>query len=141
MEAGMDATDRIAETYDRLVALGPGGIATRSVAERIVFYVVATRCFIDIDGFASVYEQDLNQGEIAILVEGLNRIGEDELAEEFGRGFELLKRDGFYEHMNWDKVSDSVRAEIEAIGEKVGDRLWALDEKMATLLGDACDVG
>jgi len=123
----MHATDRIVEEFNRLVALGRGGVAKRPVAERIVYCVVATRCEIDIDGFASAYQQDLNPGELAILVDGLNRIGESELAGEFRRGFDLLKQDGFYEHMNWNEVSDSVKAEIEAIGERVGDRLWALD--------------
>ncbi len=96
----MDATYRIVEEFNRLVAMGREGVATRPVAERIVFYVVATRCEIDIDGFASVYEQDLNPGELTILISGLSQIGESELAGEFRCGFDLLKRDGFYEHMN-----------------------------------------
>ncbi len=132
----MDATDRIVEEFNRLVALGRDGVAKRPAADRIVYFVVATRCEIDIDGFASVYEQDLNPSELAILVEGLNQIGERELAREFRRGFDLLDADGFYEHMNWNKVSDSVKAEIEAIGKRVGDRLWDLDEKLAALLDD-----
>lgn len=56
-----NATDRIAEEFNRLVALGPDVVATRSRAEQIIFYVVATRCEIDINGFASVYEQLLAQ--------------------------------------------------------------------------------
>ena len=114
----MDATDRIAQEFDRLVALGRSGVAPRSAAERIVYYVVATRCLIDIGGFASVYEQDLNPAEVAILVDGLNEIGEKRLARELQRGFELLKADGFYAHMNWSKVSASVKAEIAAIGQR-----------------------
>jgi hypothetical protein len=135
----MDATGRIVEEFNRLVALGRGGIAQRPAAERIVYYVVATRCEIDIDGFASVYEQDLNAAELAILVDGLNQIGESELADEFDHGFGLLKQDGFYEHMNWNNVSESVKADIEGIGQRVGDRLWALDEKLAAILDDADD--
>jgi hypothetical protein len=133
----MDATDRIVEQFDRLVALGRIGVAQRPAAERIIYYIVATRCEIDIDGFVSVYEQDLNPAELAILVDGLTQIGETELAGEFHRGFVLLKQHGFYEHMNWNKVSESVKADIEAIGERVGDRLWALDQKLAALLDEA----
>ena len=133
----MDATDRIVEEFNRLVALGRGGVAQRPAPEQIVYYVVATRCEIDIDGFVSVYEQDLDPAELAILVDGLNQIGETELAGEFHRGFDLLMQDGFYEHMNWNKVSESVKADIEAIGERVGDRLWALDKKLAALLDKA----
>jgi hypothetical protein len=132
----MDATDRIVEEFDRLVALGRNGVATQPLAERIVFYIVATRCEIDIDGFASVYEQELNAAEIEVLIDGLQRIGEAELAAEFQRGFELLESDGFYTHMNWNNIAPSVKTDIDAIGERVGPRLWDLDEKLAALLDD-----
>jgi hypothetical protein len=132
----MNATDRIVEEFDRLVALGRDGVAKRPLAERIVYYVVATRCEIDINGFASVYEQDLSPAELEVLIHGLQRIGEAELAAEFRRGFESLDSDGFYGHMNWNKVSPTVKAEIDAIGERVGPRLWDLDEKLAALLDD-----
>jgi hypothetical protein len=132
----MDAADRIVEEFDRLVALGRQGVATRPLAERIVYYVVATRCEIEIVGLASVYEQALNAAEIDVLVDGLQRIGEAELAAEFRRGFELLDSDGFYAHMNWNKVAPGVKADIGEIGERVGPRLWDLDEKLAALLDD-----
>jgi hypothetical protein len=130
----MDATNRIIEEFDRLVALGPSGLAKRPIPERIVFYVVATRCETDINGFASVYQQGLDPTELAILVDGLEQIGENELASEFRRGFELLKLNGYYDHMNWNKLLDSARVEIEVIGKRVGDRLWDLDAKLAALL-------
>jgi len=132
----MDATDRIVEEIDRLVALGRDGVAARPLSEQIVYYVVATRCEIDIDGFASVYEQDVNPAELEVLINGLRRIGEAELAADFRRGLELLEMDGFYTHMNWNKVSLLVKAEIDAIGERVDQRLWDLDEKLAALLDD-----
>lgn len=137
MRPRMNSTDRIVEEFNRLVALGRDRVATRPTADRVVYYVVAARCEIDIDGFASVYEQDLNPRELAILIDGLSQIGESDLAGEFLRGFELLKQDGFYEHMNWNRLSDTTKGEIEAIGERVGDRLWALDDKLAALLDDA----
>ena len=133
----MDATERIVDEFDRLVAKGRSGVAICPPAERIVYYIVATRCEIDIDGFASVYEQDLNPTEIGVLVDGLNQIGEGELAREFQRGFEMLETDGFYKHLNWNKVSDSVKAEIDAIGKRIGDQLWNLDEKLVLLLDAA----
>lgn len=130
----MDATDRIIEAFNRLVAVGRDGVAARPANEQIIYYVVATRCEIDISGFSSVYEQDLNPTQISILVDGLNRIGENDLADVFNRGFQLLKLDGFYEHMDWNKVSNAVKSEIDLIGLLVGDRLWALDRKLALLL-------
>jgi hypothetical protein len=133
----MDATDRIVDEFNRLVSLGRNGVSSRPFAERAVYYIVATRCEIDIDGFESVYEQDLSPAELAILVKGLDQIGENELASEFRRGYELLNADGFYEHLNWNRISPSVRREIVAIGERVGDRMWELDDKLALLLDDA----
>ncbi|HEY2588462.1 MAG TPA: hypothetical protein VGI81_22160 [Tepidisphaeraceae bacterium] len=130
----MDATQRIIQEFDRLVALGREAVGSRPLAERVVYYVVATRCEIDIDGFAAVYEQDLDLAELEILIDGLGRIGEPELAAEFRRGFESLKADGFYEHMIWKQVSPAVKDEIDAIGQRVGDRLWKLDEKLVVLL-------
>ncbi len=132
----MDATDRVANEFERLVALERDRIAKRPARERFLYHVVAARCEMDINGFASLYEQLLNPAELATLVEGLNQIAESELAGEFRRGFELLDTDGFYAHRNWHKVSDSVKTEIDAIGERVGDRLWDLDEKLAAQLDD-----
>ena len=130
----MDATDRIVEAFDRLVAMGRDGIAQRPAPEQFIYYIVATRCLIDIDGFSSVYEQDLNPTELRILVDGLNQIGENELADAFYRGFESLRDNGFYEHMDWNMVSKNVKSQIELIGVLIGDRLWTLDGKLATLL-------
>lgn len=130
----MDAADRIIEEFDRLVSLGNDGVAKRPTSERILYYVVITRCTKDIGGFATVYEQELTAAELVVLIQGLEDIDEHELAGEFRRGFELLEQSGFYEHMNWTMVPDSVATEIEAIGKRVGDRLWNLDEKLAALL-------
>lgn len=132
----MNAIDRIAKVFHRLVAMGRTGVAARPLAEQIVYYVVATRCEIDIDGFASVYEQYLDPAELEILIAGLERIGEVELAAEFRRGYESLKTDGFYSHLNWNNVSFSAKADIDAIGKRVGDRLWDLDGKLAALIDD-----
>jgi hypothetical protein len=132
----MDAIHRIIEEFDRLVALGGDAVAARPLAERVIYYVVATRCEIDINGFVSVYEQLLTPAELEMLISGLQRIGEAELAAEFRRGFQLLESDGFYGHMSWKKVAPAVKAEIKAVGGRVGARLWDLDDKLASLLGD-----
>src|SRR5689334_5683059 len=108
----MNPADRIGELFDRLLALGRHAIVERPAAEQIVYYVVATRCEIDIDGFASVYEQALKPNELEILVGGLRQIGEDELAAHFLDGFELLKATAFYPEMNSKKVSAQVWNQI-----------------------------
>jgi hypothetical protein len=136
----MDAINRIVSEFNRLVALGRAGIALEPPARRVVYYVVATRCSIDIDGSASVFEQDLDPLELEVLINGLRQIGESDLAGEFQRGFQLLKDDGFYSHMTWLNVSRRVKDEIDAIGKRVGDRMWDLDGKLTALLdGNAVD--
>ncbi|HEY4262268.1 MAG TPA: hypothetical protein VGM98_19060 [Schlesneria sp.] len=91
----MDATDRVAAEFDRSVALGREGVASRPMAERYLYYIVATRCDIDIGGFSSVYEKSLTADEIQILIDGLGRIGERQLADEFRRGYDLMRANGF----------------------------------------------
>jgi hypothetical protein len=130
----LSASERIANEFDRFVALGHIAMAEKPMPERMVYHIVATRCEIDIDGFSSVYKQDLNPDELKILIDGLNRIGEYFLASEFQRGYKLLDEDGFYNHLNWDLVSPSVKSEIEAIGNVIDQQLWSLDEKLVALL-------
>jgi hypothetical protein len=43
---------------------------------------------------------------------------------------------GFYGHMDWNKVSPVVKAEIDAIGKRAGAQLWDLDVKLTALLDD-----
>ena len=96
----MDATNRIVEEFNRFVALGRDQMLTLPHQERVVFFIVATRCEIDMEGFASVFEQALSQTELAILIAGLQGIGEQELSAEFARGLEMLVEAGYYEHLN-----------------------------------------
>jgi hypothetical protein len=135
----MNASDRIVEEFNRLVAIGQDRIPDQPHAERVVYFVVATRCEIDMEGFASVFEQAFKPSELRILVEGLHSLGEKYLADEFARGFELLRLEGFYDHMNWNRVSAGAKQQIAQIGERIGDRLWGLDEKLAALLDAEAD--
>ncbi len=63
----MDSTTRIITEFDRLLNLGRDSIASRPIAEQVVYYVVAARCEIDINGFASLYEQLLKRAELDVL--------------------------------------------------------------------------
>lgn len=91
----MNASSRIVEVFDRLVALGRDALPSRPLAEQFVYYIVATRCDIEINGFDSVFEQHLNPAELEALVNGLRRIDEPHLAVQFWRGFQLLESEGF----------------------------------------------
>jgi len=133
----MDPSDeRIAMEFNNLIDLGRDEVNTMSFAHRAIFYIVATRCEIDIDGFSSVYEQDLTAAELATLVAALEVIGESDLATAFDRGYRLLEQDGYYNHLNWNLVPPETMAQIELIGKQVGDRMWDLDAKLVALLDD-----
>jgi hypothetical protein len=130
----MDATRRIVEEFDRLVGLGRNQMPDQLYASRAVYYIVAARCDIDIGGFAAIYEQSFSQAEFGILIDGLRRIGEESLADAFATGLRLLEQDGYYAHEDWNKVSKSVKNEINQLYKRVGNHLWDLDEKLAALL-------
>ena len=134
----MDASQRIIDEFDRLIAIGRENVFVRPYAERVVYYVVVARCEKDMEGFSSIYEQALTADEMGVLVDGLRQLGEPRLASEFASGLDALSTDGFYAHMDWNRVSDSVQARIDDIGKSIGDELWALDEKLVALLdGDS----
>src|SRR6476469_7410676 len=101
----MDASQRIIDEFDRLIALGHETVLTRPYAERVVYYVVVARCEKDMEGFSSIYEQALTATEMGVLVDGLRQLGEPRLASEFANGLEALTSDGFYTHLNWNRVS------------------------------------
>ena len=130
----MDATERIAIEFDRLNKLGRTVLVSRPKAERIVCYVVSARCAIDIGGFAVVYEQEFSKGEIEFLIDSFECIAEYDLANHFRHCHNLLNKDGLYEHMDWNRVSNVVKDKLETTGTQIGEQLWALDDKLAKLL-------
>jgi hypothetical protein len=129
------ASQRIGEVYDDLLSSSAARqIPNRPYAERVLWYVVLARCEADINGFASVYQQAFEPLEMENLIDGLRTLEENELADEFARGYELLKLEGYYDHRIWSRISPSADKLIDEIGEKIGDRLWDLDVKMVELL-------
>jgi hypothetical protein len=130
----MDATDRIVQEFNRLLAIGQEQMPSRSFAERSVYYIVAARCEKDMEGFESIYSQAFSEAELVILIEGLRAVGEEKMASGFAQGLKLLRQDGFLGHGDWRKVSEDVRRKLQKIGEGIGDRLWDLDAKMIMLL-------
>lgn len=130
----MDATDRIVEEFNRLVALGRVGVRRRPLPEQFVYYIVAVRCEIDMNGFADVFTQCLNADEVGIFLSALDALKARPLADEFRRAFESIQRGGFYDHGDWERLSPTTVTELDAIQERVGDQLWELDGKLLALL-------
>jgi hypothetical protein len=138
---GFLPSDRVAQKSAELAGLDRSELATRPLGERLIHYSVVAGVETGVKGIASVYKGSLTPQELADFIEGLTHIGEEDLAGEIRRGFELLKEDGFYEHMNWKKVSAPVKAEVDVIGKRIGDRLgmWHFEDKLAALLDDGDD--
>ena len=130
----MDAADRIIELFDCLLSLDADRILTWPFAEQVVFVVVCARCEKDINGFASIFVQAFEPRELEVLTQGLRKPGEPQLADDFALILDLLERNGFYRHRDWDLLSPDVRVQIDAIGDRIGDQLWSLDEKMVALI-------
>jgi hypothetical protein len=130
----MDPTQRIIQEFDRLSALGREKVLALPFAQQVVYFVVVARCEADMEGFSSIYEQAMNADDLKVLIKGLRTLEEPELADEFESGLDALSGDGFYEHLNWNKVSGEVEEQIDAIGERVGSELWELDAKLVRLL-------
>ena len=130
----VNASERIIEEFDRLIKLGRAKISSRPYAEQVLFLVVVSRCEADMAGFSSVFNQALTHSELRILIDGFRQLGKEKLALEFERGLNALEKEGFYKHLNWNKVQQSTRDLIEEIGDRVGSELWDLDEKLVELL-------
>lgn len=129
----LEASKRIGEVFNRMLPFGRNAIANRSYAERVVWFVVIARCEKDMNGFASVFEQAFEPSEMESLIDGLRGLDENNLAAEFARGHELLKRHGFYDHRDLKRVAGAEEL-IAQMDENIGDQLWDLDVKMAALL-------
>jgi hypothetical protein len=107
--------------------------------EQVVFYVVATRCEIDINGFASVFEQLLTATEARFLVRALNEIGASDLASCFQEAITEMEAAGF--ELGNDRManySTDLDSRIESIGQKVqqDERMWQLDPKLCQLFAN-----
>ncbi|MCC9658821.1 hypothetical protein LOC70_23675 [Rhodopirellula sp. JC737] len=135
----------VAERFDRIVAdmttrgIGrPEGLAENDQA---IYYIVATRCEIDMGGFNSVFDQLLSETEILKLVDILYRLHSAALANAFFRAHGLLRDAGFFDDDgDGDKmVTDYDRADgtglLNAIESEIreGDQLWDLDSELAVL--------
>ena len=69
-----------------------------------------------------------------MLIKGLRKLEEAQLADDFALGFDLLQRDGFYRHRDWRLVSPDVKSQIDVISDRIGDQLWTLDERLVALI-------
>ena len=105
--------------------------------EKVIWYLVATRCEIDMEGFESVFDQLLTEMEVLFLIAALGELEEPELAASFTRAYNALKRVGFYEkpHSMCSEFGCELGGVLETIDQEIGsgNRMWSLDMKLAQL--------
>ena len=131
-----DPSQRIADHFGELVRRTPSG-PSWSHGDEVVWHVVSTRCEIDMNGFASVFEQCLDRNDVAFLVAALEELEEPELARAFAAADRLLFDAGFNAaRMNCADLPADVQKRLSAIGASIveGNRLWGIDAKVVRLL-------
>lgn len=138
----MHAAEKVADYFTLLVERcnrESTCLASFAKCDRTIFYIVATRCEIDINGFASVFHQLLSAEEVEFLINSLRELGAGQLAELFERALGRLKEAGFYENEGGsieDFRSHEFDLFLESIEQEllVNNDLWDLDDRLATLI-------
>jgi len=136
----MDDYEIIADRFNDIItrcdpAGRPSGLPH---AERVIYYIVAVRCEMDMNGFESVFDQLLSRNELETFVGFLAELDERDLALAFRDARELLDQVRFFDQptvATYD-LPQMIQRALEKIEERVRktERLWALDTKMATLI-------
>ncbi len=140
----MDAPTRVAAYFEDLIERcnrnGQGRSTSLPENDQYIFYVLSTRCEMDINGFESVFDQLLDQSEINILITALNELGCTTLANEFSTARDRLADAGFFddeEIMVSDLATDS-GGFLDDIEERIRNcnLMWEIDDSLAKLLPD-----
>ena len=141
----MDASETVANYFSELLEKMNRQTTARPSApvfseqDQVIFYIVSTRCEMDINGIESVFDQLLTETELQLLIDSLRKVDAIRLADLFDQALQRLRSAGYFDHestMVSDlKDSQGVRmlADLEqAIREN--DGLWELDERLACVI-------
>lgn len=138
----MDASQQLAEYFESVneqCNRDPSGRPTNLPEhDRIIYYVISTRCEIDMNGFNSVFDQLLTESELCFLIDALEQLGVPQMAGWFDRARFRLRRAGFFDNDSM-RVSDLDKDEsglLDDIEEEIrnNDSLWGLDECLVDLI-------
>lgn len=102
-----------------------------------MWYVVCTRCEIDLNGFESVFDQLVDEDGVAALIQSLELLDASRLAALFSEAAALLKSHRVFAEAKFcADLPESVRLRLTQIGEDVqrDDALWELDSALAKLI-------
>lgn len=139
----MDTKATLADYYQELVErtnCHPSGRPVDlSQNDRIIYYVISTRCEMDMNGFDSVFDQLLTEDELQFLIEALVELKSPVLANLFERARSRLKAAGFFddeatmvsdlETLDGRGLLDDVEASL-----RENNTLWEMDEKLVRLI-------
>lgn len=140
----MDAPAKVAAYFEDLIERrnrsDKGRPTSLPLHDQYIFYVLSTRCGMDINGFESVFDQLLEESEIKILITALNELGCKTMADAFSAARHRLADAGFFddeEMMVCDLATDN-GGFLDDIEEKVrsSNLMWQLDDALAKLLPD-----
>ncbi len=138
----MDAPTRVAAYFEDLIERcnrsGQGRPTGLPARDQYIFYVISTRCEMDINGFESVFDQLLEEFEITILIDALKELGCTTLSKAFSTARDRLAGAGFFddeERMVCDLATDDYGF-LDDIEEAVrsSNLMWDLDTSLAELL-------
>ena len=134
---------RITEKFSELVerSHNEGGIDDFSTAERAVWFIVSTRCEIDIADFISVFEQFLSKADVTETSDYLDALGLTDEAKLFDEVLDLLVSHEFYgdddrPSIPFNALPQHVFDRVDAIGDMIGDSnvLWDIDDRLCDAL-------
>ncbi len=135
----MNDAEYIADRFNDIITrCDPDGRPTNLPhAERLIYYVVAVRCEMDMNGFESVFDQLLTKAELEYFTGVMGELEESELALAFQDARILLDDAGFFDQpasATYD-LPQLVRDRLEQVEDRVRleERLWELDSKLAAL--------
>ena len=134
----LDASALVARRFEEISKrCGPSGRPEGLPhADRLLWYVVATRCEKDINGIESVFDQLLNEEELLFMVDSLMALQEPELAAAFQSAHAALAVVNFYgSGAQCHDFGDVLARELESVDAALDEdgRLWRLDEKLTRL--------
>jgi hypothetical protein len=139
----MDTSEKLADYYESLIERVNADPSGRPLHlpkhDRIIYYIISTRCEMDMNGFDSVFDQLLSEEELAFLIEALKELDASRLAELFELAQSRLESAGFFAEeslMVLDLEGEGDKGLLDDIEEAIrdNDALWELDNRLVQLI-------
>jgi ABC-type transport system involved in cytochrome c biogenesis ATPase subunit len=135
MDSSTEVARRFEDILKRCGSTGrPDGLPH---AQRVVYYIVAVRCEMDMNGFDSVLDQLLTEDELHFVCASLEELNEESLAATWWKIASFLKSVGLKPSGSSPirSLPQAVQQELDVLAKtaNAGNRLWHLDEKLAAL--------